>query len=118
MAATVAWSKFNGKVQEITVPPGRVLIEPELAKSDLIALPSQGVQRQQATVGRILELGSVYEGFPFVPGDRVMFSRYSGVLLELQEIEENGEASERFLQVFDAGDIICRITVREAKPEA
>lgn len=106
MAQSTAYAKIEGKFKSIAASYDRVIVSPDMAESKTIVIPTAARDRQMATTGTILAIGESTSGlpFPFQIGERVVFSRYSGIGVNLVE----GETEKMFL-VLNHGDVVCRI---------
>lgn len=111
MAQSIAYAKIAGKFKSIAAAYDRVIVTPDMVESKTIVIPAPARDRQMATTGVVVAVGESTSGlpFPFAIGQRVVFSRYSGIGINLVEGEE-----ERIFLVLAHSDVVCRINEEEA----
>ena len=94
---------------------GRVIVEPEEGiKSKHIIIPESHKMKHQGTVGTIIAVGSP-EGFRFQPGEKVIYSRYAGVLVHLAS--EKSDKQRQFL-ILDESDVLMSVKEDKVAVEA
>lgn len=103
---SAAWVKTDGKLVRVNANLGRLVVIPDMVKSANIIIPMAAQKREMATTGVIQSIGAPTGlPLPFGVGDKVVFSRYSGIGVTIT----NKKGDETMALVIAYEDVVCQI---------